>query len=93
MKGAAMSELNNEVRFGKVAVDLGFITMDQMLDSIEIQVKENIAFGTHRKIGMILLEQGHINSDQIDEVLKEMQIKKQILLSYTNSGYSGYFKD
>ena len=44
-----MSELNNEVRFGKVAADMGFITMDQMLKAIEIQVRENIAFGTHRK--------------------------------------------
>ena len=78
MKGAAMSELNNEVRFGKVAVDLGFITMDQMLDSIEIQVKENIAFGTHRKIGMILLEAGHITMKQIDEVLMVMESRNQI---------------
>ena len=72
-----MAELNNEVRFGKMAVDMGIITMDQMLNAIEVQVKENIAFGTHRKIGMILLEQGQINSAQIDEVLKEMQEKKQ----------------
>ncbi len=65
-----MTELNNEVRFGKVAVDMGFITIDQMLNAIEVQVRENIAFGTHRKIGMILLEEGHITMDQINEVLK-----------------------
>ncbi len=65
-----MTELNNEVRFGKVAVDKGFITMDQMLKAIETQVKENIAFGTHRKIGMILLEDGRITLNQIDEVLE-----------------------
>ncbi|MGD9162076.1 MAG: hypothetical protein PVG39_26930 [Desulfobacteraceae bacterium] len=73
-----MTELNNEVRFGKVAVDMGFITMDQMLNAIEVQVKENIAFGTHRKIGMILLEQGHITPEQVDKVLKEMEKLKQI---------------
>ena len=73
-----MSELNNEVRFGKVAVDMGFITMDQMLNAIEIQVKENIAFGTHRKIGLILLEDGHITSDQIDEVLMVMEARNQV---------------
>ena len=73
-----MSELNNEVRFGKVAVDMGLITMDQMLYAIEVQVKENIAFGTHRKIGMILLEDGLITLDQIDEVLKEMKEKNLI---------------
>ncbi len=65
-----MTELNNEVRFGKVAVDKGFITIDQMLNAIEVQVRENIAFGTHRKIGMILLEEDHITMDQINEVLK-----------------------
>jgi hypothetical protein len=73
-----MSELNNEVRFGKVAVDMGLITMDQMLNAIEVQVKENIAFGTHRKIGMILLEEGHITLEQIDEVLKGMEEKNLI---------------
>lgn len=71
-----MTELNNEVRFGKVAVDKRFITMDQMLNAIEVQVKENIAFGTHRKIGMILLEGGHITMEQIDEVLKVLDAKK-----------------
>ncbi len=73
-----MSELNNEVRFGKVAADMGFITMDQMLKAIEIQVRENIAFGTHRKIGMILLEEGHITNAQIDEVLMVMEARNQI---------------
>ena len=67
-----MSELNDEVRFGKVAVDMGLITLDQMLNAIEVQVKENIAFGTHRKIGLILLEGGHITVDQINEVLNEL---------------------
>jgi len=71
-----MSELNNEVRFGKVAIDKGFITMEQMLYAIEVQVKENIAFGTHRKIGMILLEEGHITMDQIDDVLEVLGEKK-----------------
>jgi hypothetical protein len=71
-----MSELNNEVRFGKVAIDKGFITMAQMLNAIEVQVKENIAFGTHRKIGMILLEDGHIKLDQIDEVLEVLGERK-----------------
>ena len=73
-----MSELNNEVRFGKVAVDMGFITMDQMLNAIEVQVRENIAFGTHRKIGLILLEEGKITNEQIDEVLLVMEARNQI---------------
>ena len=71
-----MTELNDEVRFGKLAIDMGLITMDQMLDAIEVQVRENIAFGTHRKIGLILLEKGHITLDQIDEVLKAQEEKR-----------------
>ena len=71
-----MTELNDEVRFGKLAIDMGLITMDQMLNAIEVQVRENIAFGTHRKIGLILLEQGHITLDQIDEVLKAQSEKR-----------------
>ena len=73
-----MSELNNEVRFGKLAADMGFITMDQMLKAIEVQVKENIAFGTHRKIGMILLEEGHMTMDQINEVLKVLEERRSL---------------
>jgi hypothetical protein len=71
-----MSELNNEVRFGKVAIDKGFITMEQMLNAIEVQVKENIAFGTHRKIGMILMQEGHITIAQIEQVLEVVGEKK-----------------
>lgn len=71
-----MSELNNEVRFGKVAIDKGFITMEQMLNAIEVQVRENIAFGTHRKIGMILMQEGHITIAQIEKVLEVVGEKK-----------------
>ena len=56
-------------RFGIVAVEKGFITPDELVQVLGIQVRENIAEGKHRRIGDILLERELITSEQIEEVL------------------------
>jgi hypothetical protein len=61
-----------EKRFGVLAVELGLITADQVIDALRIQVTEDVEKGKHRLIGRILLEQGLITLSQIDEVLKSM---------------------
>lgn len=71
-----MNEINIEIRFGIVAVEKGFVTIEQVTHALEVQVKEDIALGMHRRIGMILLEQGHITLMQIDEVLNELERQK-----------------
>ena len=63
-----------EKRFGLVAVQMGFITVDQLIDGIEIQTKEDVENGEHRLIGWILLEKGYITPAQVNEVLKAMKI-------------------
>ena len=61
-----------EKRFGVLAVEKKFITPEQLIEAIKIQVMEDIKKGTHRLIGRILLERGQITVPQIDEVLESL---------------------
>ena len=61
-----------EMRFGVTAVKKGFTTPDQVVKALEIQVKEDLSTGKHRRIGLILLEQGLISQTQMDEVVREL---------------------
>jgi len=59
-------------RFGLAAVEMGFITVDQLFEAIKIQIKEELENGEHRLIGKILFEMGVIKLPQIDEVLETL---------------------
>jgi hypothetical protein len=65
-----------EKRFGMMAVEKGFVTPEQVLEAIEIQVKENMEQKKHRFIGTVLVERGYMRHSQIQEVLKSMDIPK-----------------
>ena len=67
-----MPTVDKEMRFGGVAINKGYVTPEQVIDALNIQVKEDISFGKHRRIGVILLEQGFITLMQIDEVLDDL---------------------
>jgi hypothetical protein len=60
-------------RFGGAAVEKGFITTNQIVEALKIQVIEELEKKQHRPIGAILLEGGQINVLQIDEVLKSLR--------------------
>lgn len=62
-----------EKRFGVTAVEKCFITADQLIDALKIQVTEDLERGQHRLLGRILLDQGLITVQQIDEVLESME--------------------
>ena len=59
-------------RFGAIAVEKGFITMDQLIDALEVQVQEDLAGIKHRLIGRILFDLGFLNLPQINEVVASM---------------------
>ncbi len=61
-----------QVRFGLVAVDMGFITPAQLVEALKIQVMEDIEKKDHRLIGTILLDLGFLAGDQIDKVVMKM---------------------
>ena len=69
-----MSESKLDKRFGAMAIDKGFITLENLLEAIEIQIHENMDGSDHRLIGQILWEKGYITSEQINEVLASMGI-------------------
>ncbi len=67
-----MDKENIEMRFGTIAVEKGFVTADQVIEAMNIQILEDIEKQEHRLIGSILLDQGIITISQIDEVLKDL---------------------
>ncbi|MEA1933001.1 MAG: hypothetical protein U9N60_00985 [Thermodesulfobacteriota bacterium] len=58
-----------EKRFGVIAIEKGFITPEQFVEALKIQVMDDVEKGRHRLIGRIILEQGIMTLDQIDAVL------------------------
>ena len=61
-----------EKRFGLVAFERGFITAEQLVSAIAIQVQEDIEMGSHRLVGKIFVDQNIMSVKQIGEVLKYM---------------------
>jgi hypothetical protein len=61
-----------EKRFGVIAVDMGYITIEQLLDALEIQVREDLAEKKHRIIGRILYDMGLLTFPQIERVIASL---------------------
>jgi hypothetical protein len=55
--------------FGHVAVDRGFVTLEELVNALNVQAMDKIEKKKHRRIGEILLQQGRMTSSQIGEVL------------------------
>ncbi|MFZ7112284.1 MAG: hypothetical protein ACOWYE_11420 [Desulfatiglandales bacterium] len=68
-----------EKRFGVLAVERGFVTADQVIEALRIQVTEDMDRGKHRVIGRILLEQGIMTLSDIDEVLGLLEKRLPLL--------------
>ena len=62
----------NVKRFGVIAVEKGFINVEQLLEAMTIQIQEGTEGKKHRLIGQILLSLGYLTSTQIDEVMETM---------------------
>jgi len=62
-----------EIRFGATAVKKGFVTTDDILKALSVQVHEDLASGEHRPLGTILLDQKLITATQLKEVLKAIE--------------------
>jgi len=69
-----MSEGKLDKRFGAVAIEKGFITLENLIEAMKIQILENLQGIDHRLVGQILWEEGYIKTEQINEVLKSMGI-------------------
>jgi hypothetical protein len=61
-----------ERRFGIIVIEKGYVTNDQVINTLAIQVGENIEHGIHRQIGEILLSLNVMNANQIEDVVKSI---------------------
>ena len=58
---------------GKVAVKLGFCTMEDVHNALEIQKNLPKQQKGHKLLGMIMLEEGIISNEQLIAILKYYQ--------------------
>ena len=68
-------------RFGMIAINKGYITKDQLIRALTIQAKENIEEGTHRLLGQILLSEGFLSAEQVDDILETLNNQLVYMLS------------
>lgn len=61
-----------EKRFGVYAVEKEFITPAQLVAAIKEQLLDDVELGEHRLVGRILVEQGIMTMEQVDEVLDSL---------------------
>ncbi len=55
--------------FGEVALEKRFVTAEQLYEALTIQARDKVDGKPERLLGQILLELGHMNEDQIRQVL------------------------
>jgi len=67
-----MSREKFDKHFCMVAIEKGFITSEQLNETLKIQVVEELESGKHRLRGQILQAKNYITLEQTDEVLMEM---------------------
>ena len=72
-----MTTKHFEKRFGMVAVEKGFVTSEQIVEAIAIQVEENVDQQKHRFIGTVLVGLGYMRHSQIQDVLTLMGVSEQ----------------
>ena len=59
-------------RFGYFSIKKGFVTEDQFIEAMRIQISNEQKGGNSAPIGEIMKEMGFITEKQIDEVMKDI---------------------
>ncbi len=59
----------HSLRFGEIAVDMGFVTENQLKEAMVEQVEDNLTNHPHRYIGYVLFENSWITNEQFDSVV------------------------
>jgi hypothetical protein len=61
-----------EKRFGIIAIEKGFISQDELIHALTVQVREDIENGVHRLIGELFFDLNIMHENEIEEVVKEI---------------------
>ena len=56
-------------QFGKIAVDMRFVTAEQLTEALAEQAEDSLSNKPHRSIGSILFDHGWITRDQINFIV------------------------
>jgi CheY-like chemotaxis protein len=65
-------------RFGIVAVENGFISREQLIDAMQIQIDDELKGAKHRLVGEILRGKEYITDTQINEVLGSIVVSDEL---------------
>ncbi len=71
MENDSIENLSNgfSPKFGKIAVDMKFITAEQLTEALVEQAEDSLNNRPHRFIGKILSEKGWMTNKQVNIVL------------------------
>jgi len=58
-----------EKRFGLIAIEKGYITPDDLIEALRIQVQDDIGQEKHQRIGEILVANGKMTEAQVEDVV------------------------
>lgn len=72
----AISIAEPEKRFGLIAIKKGYITPDDLIEALRIQVQSDIGQGKHQRIGEILVTEGKMTDAQVEDVLEALSEQK-----------------
>lgn len=59
-----------EKRFGDIAIEMGFITEEQLEEATKVQMEQDADGLEHRLIGSILYGLGYMTIQQVNEVIE-----------------------
>ncbi|RLB32992.1 MAG: hypothetical protein DRH11_10065 [Deltaproteobacteria bacterium] len=62
-----------EKRFGVLAVERGYITRDQLLEAMKLQVEQGLDGMEHRLLGSLLFDMGYMSIGQVNEVIEAIK--------------------
>jgi hypothetical protein len=60
-------------RFGRIAVEKGFVTLEQVKQAMADQLDDDMNGRDHRMLGTILYDHGYLSESQIEMVLVELR--------------------
>lgn len=69
-----MADKKSIKRFGAAAISKGFITKEQFVEAMAMQVEIDLEGPEPRALGSILISMGYMTGEQVDEVLESINI-------------------
>ena len=66
-----------EKRFGEIAIDMGFISEEQLEEATKLQMEQDADGLEHRLIGSILYSLGYMTIQQVNEVIESSKSSQE----------------